>query len=86
TGTAALAAISIAYLPNVVMAAATLAVGGEAHLGEASYSVFAVSRGPMPEVPLAAALPTTDPHWSMQALLLVTVLVAAGLARAVAHW
>ncbi|MBB1029962.1 hypothetical protein G6027_03450, partial [Dietzia sp. SLG310A2-38A2] len=86
TGTAALTAISIAYLPNVVMAAATLAVGGEAHLGEASYSVFAVSRGPMPEVPLAAALPTTDPHWMMQALLLVTVLVAAGLARAVAHW
>ncbi|WP_308161262.1 cell division protein PerM [Dietzia psychralcaliphila] len=86
TGTAALTAISIAYLPNVVMAAATLAVGGEAHLGEASYSVFAVSRGPMPEVPLAAALPTTDPHWVMQALLLVTVLVAAGLARAVAHW
>lgn len=40
----------------------------------------------MPEVPLAAALPTTDPHWSMQALLLVTVLVAAGLASAVAHW
>ncbi|WP_228549636.1 DUF6350 family protein, partial [Dietzia sp. SYD-A1] len=86
TGTAALAAISISYLPNVVMAAATLAVGGEAHLGEASYSLFAVSRGPMPEVPLAAALPTTDPHWVVQGLLLVTVLVAAGLARAVAHW
>ncbi|MFN3339874.1 MAG: DUF6350 family protein [Dietzia sp.] len=86
TGIAALAAISIAYLPNVVMAAATLAVGGEAHLGEASFSVFAVSRGPMPEVPLAAALPTTDPHWAVQGLLLVTVLVAAGLARAVAHW
>lgn len=86
TGTAALTAISVAYLPNVVMAAATLAVGGEAHLGQASYSVFAVSRGPMPEVPLAAALPTTDPHWVVQGLLLVTVLVAAGLARAVAHW
>ena len=86
TGTAALTAISVAYLPNVVVAAATLAVGGEAHLGEASYSVFAVSRGPMPEVPLAAALPTTDPHWMLQGLLLVTVLVAAGLARAVAHW
>ena len=86
TGTAALTAISVAYLPNVVMASATLAVGGEVHLGEASYSVFAVSRGPMPEVPLAAALPTTDPHWVVQGLLLVTVLVAAGLARAVAHW
>lgn len=85
-GTAALTAISVAYLPNVVMAAATLAVGGEAHLGEASFSVFAVSRGPMPEVPLAAALPTTDPHWAVQGLLLVTVLVAAGLSRAVAHW
>lgn len=86
TGTAALTAISVAYLPNVVVAAATLAVGGEAHLGEASYSVFAVSRGPMPEVPLAAALPTSDPHWALQGLLLVTVLIAAGLARAVAHW
>lgn len=85
-GTLALTAISVGYLPNVVFSAATLAVGGEAHLGEASYSVFAVSRGPMPEVPLAAALPTTDPHWVVQGLLLLTVLVAAGLARAVAHW
>ena len=85
-GTAALTGISVAYLPNVVMAGAALVVGGEAHLGEASYSVFAVSRGPMPEVPLAAALPTTNPHWIVQGLLLVTVVVAAVLARSVAHW
>lgn len=85
-GTAALTGISVAYLPNVVMAGAALLVGGEAHLGQASYSVFAVSRGPMPEVPLAAVLPTTNPHWVVQGLLLVTVLVAAGLARSVAHW
>ena len=85
-GTAALTGISVAYLPNVVMAGAAVMVGGEAHLGEASYSVFAVSRGPMPEVPLAAALPTTNPHWVVQGLLLVTVLLAAGLARSVAHW
>ena len=76
----------MAYLPNVVMTGAALMVGGEAHLGEASYSVFAVSRGPMPEVPLAAVLPTTNPHWVVQGLLLVTVFVAAGLARSVAHW
>lgn len=85
-GFAALTAISVAYLPNVVMAAAAVLVGGEAHLGEASYSVFAVSRGPMPEVPLAAVLPTTSPHWAVQGLLLVTALVAAILARSVAHW
>lgn len=85
-GTAALTGISVGYLPNVVMAAAALTVGGEAHLGEASYSVFAVSRGPLPEIPLAAALPTTNPHWGVQGLLLVTVLVVAGLARYVAHW
>ena len=85
-GFAALTAISVAYLPNVVMAAAAVLVGGEAHLGEASYSVFAVSRGPMPEVPLAAVLPTTSPHWAVQGLLLVTALVAAVLARSVAHW
>ena len=85
-GTAALTGISVAYLPNVVMAGAALLVGGEAHLGEASYSVFAVSRGPIPEVPLAAALPTTNPHWVVQGLLLVTVLTAALLARSVAHW
>ncbi|WP_404850354.1 DUF6350 family protein [Dietzia kunjamensis] len=85
-GTAALTGISVAYLPNVVMTGAALMVGGEAHLGEASYSVFAVSRGPMPEVPLAAVLPTTNPHWVVQGLLLVTVFVAAGLARSVAHW
>ncbi|MCY1657627.1 MULTISPECIES: cell division protein PerM [Dietzia] len=85
-GAAALAGISVAYLPNVVMTGAALMVGGEAHLGEASYSVFAVSRGPMPEVPLAAVLPTTNPHWVVQGLLLVTVFVAAGLARSVAHW
>lgn len=85
-GTAALTGISVAYLPNIVMAGAALMVGGEAHLGQASYSVFAVSRGPMPEVPLAAALPTTNPHWVVQGLLLVTVVLAAGLARSVAHW
>ncbi|WP_223146494.1 DUF6350 family protein [Dietzia sp. ANT_WB102] len=85
-GTASLAGISVAYLPNVVMAGAALMVGGEAHLGEASFSVFAVSRGPMPEVPLAAMLPTTNPHWVVQGLLLATALVAAGLARSVAHW
>lgn len=85
-GTASLTAISVAYLPNLVALAATVVVGGEAHLGEASFSVFAVSRGPLPEVPLAAVLPTTNPHWSVQLLLLVTALVAAGLARSVAHW
>ncbi|MCT2118071.1 DUF6350 family protein, partial [Dietzia cinnamea] len=85
-GTAALTAISAAYLPNVVIGAASLLVGGEAHLGQASYSVFAVSRGPMPEVPLAAVLPTTTPHWAVQGLLLVTVVLAAALARSVAHW
>src|SRR5699024_4360696 len=48
-GIASLAAISAAYLPNVVAAAGAVVVGGEAHLGEASVSVFAVSRGPLPE-------------------------------------
>lgn len=85
-GTVALAGISMAYLPNVVAAAATIVVGGEAHLGEASFSVFAVSRGPMPEVPLAGILPTTNPPWAVQGLLLVAVLVAAVLSRSVAHW
>lgn len=85
-GIASLAAISAAYLPNVVAAAGAVVVGGEAHLGEASVSVFAVSRGPLPEVPLAAVVPTTDPHWVVQGLLLVTVLAAAVLARSVAHW
>ncbi|MCT1712553.1 MULTISPECIES: cell division protein PerM [Dietzia] len=85
-GTAALTAISAAYLPNVVIGAVSVLVGGEAHLGQASYSVFAVSRGPMPDVPLAAVLPTTNPHWAVQGLLLVTVVVAAALARSVAHW
>ena len=85
-GIAALAGISVVYLPNVVMAGSALVVGGEAHLGDASYSVFALSRGPMPEVPLAAALPTTSPPWVVQGLLLVTVIVAAVLARSVAHW
>lgn len=85
-GTAALALISIGYLPNVILGAATVAVGGEAHLGEASFSLFAVSRGPMPEVPLAAALPTTDPHWSLQGMLVLTVLATVLLARKVAHW
>ena len=85
-GTLCLAAISIGYLPNVVLGAATVALGGEAHVGEASYSLFAVNRGPMPEIPLAHALPVTSPHWAFQGVLLLTVIAAALLTRAVAHW
>ena len=85
-GEFSLGMISIGYLPNAVLEAATVALGGEAHVGEASYSLFSVSPGWLPEIPLASAFPATTPHWAFQGLLLVVAVAAALLGRAVAHW
>src|SRR5699024_6807859 len=80
-GLAGLTLLSIAYLPNLVLAAATVALGGEAYLGGGGFSVFAVAPGPIPDMPLGYALPVGEPHWTVQLIVVMTAAFAVVIAR-----
>ncbi|MGW0245566.1 cell division protein PerM [Nocardia goodfellowii] len=57
-GVLGLTALSLAYLPNVVLGAVGVSVGAGAHFGAASIGLFSVTGGPIPAVPVLAALPS----------------------------
>ncbi|WP_405485977.1 DUF6350 family protein [Nocardia sp. NBC_00511] len=58
TGALGLTVLSLAYLPNVLVDAAGVLVGGQVQIGPGSLSLFAVEGAPVPAVPLAAAVPS----------------------------
>ncbi|MEV6277814.1 DUF6350 family protein [Nocardia sp. NPDC051832] len=57
-GVLGLTVLSLAYLPNVVLGAVGVLVGAGAQFGEASIGLFSVVGGPIPAVPVLAALPS----------------------------
>ncbi|MFC9893562.1 DUF6350 family protein [Nocardia sp. NPDC127579] len=67
--------LSLAYLPNVALGALGVLVGASAHLGEVSIGLFAVTGGPIPAVPVVAALPAGP----AQTWWLVLLLIPAAL-------
>ncbi|MCH9734859.1 MAG: hypothetical protein K0U78_09935 [Actinomycetia bacterium] len=70
-GQLSLTALSVLYLPNVMVGAAAVAVGSSAHIGLATFSAFTVFGGDIPALPVLAAVPTPPlgPVWV--ALLIV---------------
>lgn len=77
-GQLSLTALSVLYLPNVMVGAAAVAVGSSAHIGLATFSAFTVFGGDIPALPLLAAVPTPPlgPVW----VALLIVAAASGVA------
>ena len=77
-GQFSLTALSLLYLPNVVVGAAAMAVGSSAHIGFATFSAFTVFGGDIPALPILAAAPTPPlgPVW----VALLIVGAASGVA------
>ncbi|WJZ17396.1 hypothetical protein CGUA_04025 [Corynebacterium guangdongense] len=76
SGMAALVALSLAYLPNAIIAAGAVLLGSEFHIGDASASLFSIHLVPLPPLPIAAAIPGGVAPWA-PVLLLITAGVAS---------
>lgn len=74
-GVLGLTVLSLLYLPNVAVVAVGVLVGPGAQLGAASVGVFAMVDGPVPAVPVLAAVPTGPPAVWWPVLLLVPAVV-----------
>lgn len=77
--------VSLLYLPNLVVAATSVAVGPGAELGQNTVTAFGTVGGPVPPVPLLGGLPATSSSWLWLLVLAVPlavgVLVGLGSAR-----
>lgn len=80
-GVIGLTLLSLAYLPNLVAQAVGVLVGSSAQVGVASFGVFSVVGGPIPAVPLMAAVPTGPAAgwWPVLLLIPAAVGVLGGL-------
>jgi hypothetical protein len=80
-GQFSLTALSVLYIPNVIVGTSAIAVGSSAHIGLATFSSFTVFGGDIPAVPVLAAAPTPPlgPVWV--ALLIVGAASAVALGQ-----
>lgn len=80
-GQLSLTALSLLYLPNLVVGAAAMAVGSSAHIGFATFSAFTVFGGDIPALPILAAVPTPPlgPVWV--AMLIVGAVAGVALGQ-----
>ncbi|WP_431957352.1 cell division protein PerM [Nocardia lijiangensis] len=67
--------LSLAYLPNVVLGTLGVLMGASANFGAASIGLFGVVGGPVPAVPVMAAVPTGPAAAWWSALLVVPAAV-----------
>ncbi|PXX68485.1 hypothetical protein DFR70_102166 [Nocardia tenerifensis] len=74
-GVIGLTLLSLAYLPNLVVQAVGVLVGAGAQFGDASFGLFSVVGGPIPAVPLMAAVPTGPAAGWWPVLLLVPAAI-----------
>jgi hypothetical protein len=70
-GQLSLTALSVLYVPNVIVGTAAIAVGSSAHLGFATFSSFTVFGGDIPALPVLAAAPSPPLGPAWVALLIV---------------
>lgn len=61
--------LSVLYLPNLIIGAAAVLVGSEAHVGAASVDLFAARGGSVPALPALAVLPDHSVWWAVWGLL-----------------
>ncbi len=73
-GVIGLTVLSLLYLPNVVIGAVAVLMGAGVEFGEASVGVFSVVGGPVPTMPVLAALPTGPAAGWWPVLLLIPVV------------
>ncbi|ARU45800.2 DUF6350 family protein [Corynebacterium silvaticum] len=71
--------VSLAYLPNAVVASLAVIVGSSLELGQGSVSLFAATLVPTPPVPVFAALPTSMVPAVMTVVLVPVVAVSLAL-------
>ncbi|OZD01350.1 hypothetical protein CH275_20100 [Rhodococcus sp. 06-235-1A] len=76
-GMLGLTALSVLYLPNVLIGALAVATGCTAGFGDASVSLFSTTGGPLPPLPILAVLPE-GPAQTIWVVMLV-VPIGAGL-------
>jgi Family of unknown function (DUF6350) len=73
--------LSVAYLPNVLIATLSFAAGPGFGIGAVSVAQWHFRAGPLPAVPLLAPLPAVEGHWWVFLMLLpAAVGVLTGLA------
>jgi hypothetical protein len=74
-GKIGLSVLSVLYLPNLTVGAASVLMGSEMHLGDASASLFAVTNANLPPLPVLAAMPHSGMRFG-EFLLVVPAVVA----------
>ncbi len=76
-GQLSLTALSVLYIPNVIVGASAVAVGSSVNVGVATFSSFTVFGGDIPALPVLAAAPTPPlgPVW----VALLIVAAASGV-------
>lgn len=82
SGGLGLIVLSVAYLPNVVVGAASVAIGPGAVVGPTTVTAFGAVHAPLPAVPVLAVVPQGDGAWWWLAVLLVPAIAAVQLGRA----
>lgn len=75
-GVVGAALLSVLYLPNALIAAMTVMLGAEFHLGQASLSLYAIDLTALPPLPLLALIPGWAHPWSIILLVVISLLVA----------
>lgn len=80
-GVSGLTLLSVLYLPNVAVGGVAVLLGGTAQAGGTTLSVFDVTAGPVPPVPVLGGVPTelAGPVWPV--LMLLPIAVGALLGR-----
>lgn len=68
--------LSLFYAPNLAVGAASTVVGSEAHIGDASISLFSIHLVPLPPLPALGAIPGGAAPWAM-VFMVVPVACAA---------
>ncbi|MGF7121421.1 cell division protein PerM [Rhodococcus sp. BE178] len=80
-GVLGLTVLSVLYLPNVAVGAVAVLVGGTAHAGGTSVSVFDIVAGPVPPVPVLGGVPGELVGTAWPVLLIVPLAIGALLGR-----
>ncbi|MDF0589411.1 DUF6350 family protein [Tsukamurella sp. 8F] len=80
-GMLGLTALSVLYMPNVMIGAAGITVGAGAQVGPVAVSLFSSAPGQAPAIPLLAILPAGDSPRYLLVLLLVPAVVAVATGR-----
>ncbi|MEO9223265.1 MAG: DUF6350 family protein, partial [Mycobacteriaceae bacterium] len=84
-GGLALIVVSLAYLPNVVIGALSVAVGPGVTLGHTTVTAFGAVHAPLPALPILAVVPQGAGTWWWLLVLVVPVWAAVALGRAAAR-